>query len=116
MSDELTFTVSDVIQTTGDGADGNTVLYGAGAPDVGLGVDGNFYIDTSAHFIYGPKIAGAWPAGTSLIGPPGDQGEPGTPGNDGNDGAPGRSIQVFEQADEPTGGTYYAGDLWIQPA
>lgn len=24
-------------------------------------------------------------------------------------------VQVFEQVDEPTGGTYRAGDLWIQP-
>lgn len=101
---------------TGDpgtpGADGNTVLYGAGAPAAGTGVDGNFYIDTTTHTVYGPK-AGSWPAGTSLIGPKGDQG---TPGTDGNDGAAGRSIQVFEQADEPTGSTYYRGDLWIQPA
>src|SRR6185369_2789669 len=57
-----------------DGADGNTVLYGPGAPDNSLGVNGNFYIDTTAHFIYGPKASGVWGSGTSLIGP---QGAPG---------------------------------------
>ncbi|PUZ25008.1 hypothetical protein DCC81_11890 [Chitinophaga parva] len=101
---------------TGDrGADGNTVLYGAGAPAAGTGVDGNFYIDTTTHTMYGPK-AGTWPAGTGLIGPKGDQGDPGTPGTNGDDGAAGRSIQVFEQTDEPAGSTYFPGDLWIQPA
>lgn len=53
------------------GADGKTVLNGSGAPGSGLGVDGDFYIDTTADDIYGPKTAGAWGSGTSLIGPAG---------------------------------------------
>jgi hypothetical protein len=56
------------------GADGNTVLYGAGAPSAGTGVNGNFYIDTTAHAIYGPKTGGSWGAATSLIGPGGSSG------------------------------------------
>lgn len=71
---------------TGDagaaGADGKTVLNGSGAPDSGLGVNGDFYIDTVANAIYGPKTAGAWGSGTSLIGP---QGETGAAGADGAD-------------------------------
>jgi hypothetical protein len=51
-----------------NGADGKTVLNGSGAPSSGLGVDGDFYIDTSAWGIYGPKASGAWGSGTSLIG------------------------------------------------
>lgn len=51
-------------------ADGNTVLYGAGAPIAAQGVDGNFYIDTTAHDLYGPKASGAWPSGIHLIGAP----------------------------------------------
>lgn len=51
------------------GADGQTVLNGAGAPGGGLGVDGDFYIDTAADFLYGPKAGGVWPAGVSLVGP-----------------------------------------------
>jgi len=50
------------------GADGNTILNGIGAPSSGLGVDDDFYIDRSVWDIYGPKTAGAWGAGTSLIG------------------------------------------------
>jgi len=63
------------------GANGKTVLNGIGAPFPGVGVDGDFYIDTNAWVIYGPK-AGGWGAGTSLIGPAGSGG--GAPsGNDG---------------------------------
>jgi hypothetical protein len=51
-----------------DGADGKTVLSGSGAPSAGLGVNGDFYIDTVAAAIYGPKTAGAWGSPTSLIG------------------------------------------------
>ena len=57
------------------GEDGNTVLYGAAAPTT-EGVDGNFYIRTTTNYIYGPKAAGVWPAGTSLVGPTGPAGGP----------------------------------------
>lgn len=74
---------------TGDagppGADGNTVLSGTTAPDPGLGVDGDFYIDTTVDAIYGPKTAGAWGAATSLIGPEGPEGPQGDPGTSGTD-------------------------------
>jgi hypothetical protein len=56
------------------GANGNTVLHGAGAPAAGVGVDGDFYIDTVANRIYGPKASGAWPSGISLVGPQGPAG------------------------------------------
>lgn len=56
------------------GADGKTVLNGSGAPGSGLGVDGDFYIDTTADAIYGPKTAGSWGSATSLIGPTGPAG------------------------------------------
>ena len=54
-----------------DGADGEAVLNGTGAPGSGLGNDGDFYIDTAAYDIYGPKTAGAWGGPTSLVGPAG---------------------------------------------
>jgi hypothetical protein len=62
------------------GAPGNTVLYGAANPTAGTGVDGNFYINTTTNFLFGPKAGGAWPAGTSLVGPQGPQGIQGPPG------------------------------------
>lgn len=56
------------------GATGNSVLSGSGAPSSSLGQNGDFYIDTAALDIYGPKTAGAWGSGTSLVGPTGPQG------------------------------------------
>jgi hypothetical protein len=71
------------------GTPGNTVLYGSGPPAAATGVNGNFYIDTTANFIYGPKAAGVWPAGTSLIGPQGPIGNTGPQGPIGNTGSQG---------------------------
>jgi hypothetical protein len=56
------------------GADGKTVRNGSGAPSNALGVDGDFYIDTTADAIYGPKAGGTWGSPTSLIGPAGTNG------------------------------------------
>lgn len=56
------------------GTDGKTILSGTVAPDNSLGSDGDFYIDTTTSTIYGPKASGTWPAGVSLVGPPGSSG------------------------------------------
>jgi hypothetical protein len=53
------------------GADGLQIRSGSGAPGSGVGANGEFYIDTAATALYGPKTAGAWGSGTSLIGPAG---------------------------------------------
>lgn len=54
----------------GGGAGANTVWNGTGAPSVGVGVNGDFYLDTSAYCMYGPKASGVWPGScTSLVGP-----------------------------------------------
>ncbi|HEV8622477.1 MAG TPA: hypothetical protein VGR33_06260, partial [Actinomycetota bacterium] len=40
-------------------------------------VNGDFYLDTSAWVLYGPKASGAWPgSGTSLVGPTGPGEDP----------------------------------------
>lgn len=63
-----------------DGTDGNTILNGVGAPDNGLGVDGDFYLDTSTSELYGAKAGGVWPTPpTSLVGAKGDKGDAGDP-------------------------------------
>lgn len=50
-----------------NGTNGTAVLNGSGAPSGGS--NGDFWIDTAAHCLYGPKAAGSWPgACTSLIG------------------------------------------------
>ena len=58
-----------------DGQDGKTILNGSGTPAADLGSEGDFYIDTSANDIYGPKSAGGWGSPTSLVGPAGSGGD-----------------------------------------
>lgn len=55
-----------IIAPTGvQGPRGNTVLSGTGTPATGVGVDGDYYVDTTGYptsaVLYGPKAAGAWP-------------------------------------------------------
>jgi hypothetical protein len=57
------------------GSDGHTVLSGNGAPGSSAGSDGDFYFDTAASVLYGPKAGGTWPGtGVSLTGPAGPAG------------------------------------------
>jgi hypothetical protein len=72
------------------GAAGNTVLNGTGAPTDSLGRDGDFYLDTAADVLYGPKANSTWPAtGTSLAGQAGPQGPKGDTGGTGPAGPAG---------------------------
>ncbi|WP_154402471.1 GDSL-type esterase/lipase family protein [Mucilaginibacter endophyticus] len=50
-----------------NGSNGKTVLNGTANPSNNLGADGDFYINTSSYFLFGPKSAGAWGPGISLI-------------------------------------------------
>jgi len=77
---------SGVAGTNGtNGLDGKTVRSGSGAPSAGLGVDGDFYINTAANTIYGPKASGAWGSPTSLVGAAGAAGATGPIGPAGAD-------------------------------
>jgi hypothetical protein len=76
------------------GADGNTILSGAVAPTPGDGVDGDFFIDTLALQIFGPKIAGEWGSCTSIVGPTGATGAMGATGVTGPQGATGSAGPV----------------------
>jgi len=71
-----------------NGVDGKTILSGITAPTT-EGVDGDFYIDTASNFIYGPKAAGIWPAGVSIVGPQGATGPSGSQGIQGIQGPQG---------------------------
>ena len=84
--------------TGASGLDGRTVLNGVIDPAVGLGVNGDFYLNTTTNTLFGPKASGAWSAGVSLVGPQGStgaagatgpQGATGASGTNGNDGAAG---------------------------
>ena len=64
------------------GASGNQVLSGVGAPAASLGQIGNFYIDTSTSESYGPKTANGWgsPKSNIYLGLQGIQGPRGIAG------------------------------------
>jgi hypothetical protein len=51
-----------------NGTNGNTVLNGTTNPSNSLGNNGDFYINTSTYYLFGPKASNMWPAGTSIIG------------------------------------------------
>jgi hypothetical protein len=99
------------------GEDGSGMLYGVGAPTGVIGHDGDFYIDTNAHVIYGPKNFGVWPAGTSIIGPAGPTGAPGPTGPTGSTGSQGpRGNAVLYGTGAPTVGIGIANDFYINTA
>lgn len=87
-----------ILYAGNDGAAGNTILSGAGAPSNGTGSNGDFYINTSTTAIYGPKTSGSWPSGTSLVG------ASGTNGN-----------TVLTTSGAPSNGTGVNGDFAYDP-
>ncbi len=81
--------------TTGtNGTDGNTILSGTTTPAAGLGVNGDFYLNTTTSMLYGPKTAGAWGAGVSLKGATGSTGGTGATGVTGAIGTTGATGTV----------------------
>ena len=87
------------------GADGRTILNGTGAPSGGTGANGDYYVDNTAHALYGPKTGGAWGSGVSLVGPTGAAGTNGTNGTNG--------YSVLNGSGAPSGGTGANGDFYI---
>jgi hypothetical protein len=71
------------------GTNGKTVAYGTANPTSSTGVDGDFYINTTTHTLFGPKASGAWPTGISLVGPTGAAGPTGSQGAAGAQGIQG---------------------------
>ena len=105
----------------------NTILNGKGAPSTAVGIDGDFYIDSAALAIYGPKTLGRWPAPSSLkisvspssngkggsvvAGVPGEKGATGATGAVGPQGATGATGDTGPQgATGATGATGEKGD------
>jgi hypothetical protein len=50
-----------------NGSNGKTILNGTTNPANSLGTDGDFYINTSSYYLFGPKNASIWGSGISLI-------------------------------------------------
>ena len=84
------------------------IRYGVGAPTSSLGYDGDFYVDTVAYTFFGPRIAGNWGVGQSLIGPRGPQGSAGLTGPPGETGPMGAVGPVGETG--PIGNTGPPGE------
>jgi hypothetical protein len=66
-----------------NGTNGKTIIVAEGAPNNSTGQDGDTYIDKLNFFIYTPKLNGMWPAGVSIVGPPGATGAAGANGTNG---------------------------------
>jgi hypothetical protein len=74
------------------------LLYGPSDPTPTTGVDTNFYLNSITTRLFGPKAAGVWPSGVSLVGADGADGAAGAVGAAGVAGAVG--------ATGPQGGTF----------
>jgi hypothetical protein len=112
------------------GTNGNTVWNGATAPPSATGVNGDFYLDTATHCLYGPKASGAWPtACVSVVGPTGatgaqgpqgvtgSQGPQGSTGSQGPQGNPGTNGNtVWNGATTPPSATGVNGDFYLDTA
>lgn len=85
-----------------NGLNGLNILYGSTNP-TSIGVDGEFYINTSTNTLFGPKASGAWPStGVSLVGPAG------TPGTNGTNG-----LNILNGTADPTTTTGVNGEFFI---
>jgi len=60
--------------TGATGAAGKTIVTVAGTPPDAIGNNGDIAWDITNRVVYGPKSAGVWPAGTSVVGPTGPTG------------------------------------------
>lgn len=68
---------------------GNTWITGTADPLAEMGRDGDYFLNKTTNTFFGPKTAGAWGAGTPLIGPTGATGAAGPTGATGMQGPAG---------------------------
>jgi hypothetical protein len=88
------------------GTPGVGVLYGTTDPSGTIGVNGQFYINTTTNTFFGPKESGNWPAGTSIVGPTGPTGAASTvTGPTGPSGGPTGPTGPASTVPGPTGPT-----------
>lgn len=97
------------------GTNGTMIYTGTGAPAVGLGANGDLYLDTASYNLY-KKAAGSWPILVNIKGADGEDGAPGINGTNGDAwiygaGAPvDLTVKLFD--------TYYVdtntNDVWYK--
>lgn len=105
------------------GADGTIIFGGTGAPADGLGVDGDYYIDTATGDLYQHGGSVGWNLSLNLRGPTGSQGATGATGSQGaagNNGAAGSAgadgidgARWFHDAGAPSDGLGQDGDYYL---
>ncbi|MBK8686277.1 MAG: collagen-like protein [Bacteroidetes bacterium] len=78
-------------------------------------MNGDFYINTATNQIFGPKTAGAWGSGTSLVGPAGATGATGPQGPIGLTGATGPQGPTGLLSSGTLAGNtpYWNGTSWV---
>ena len=75
-----------------NGKDGNTLWNGVKDPESTWGAPGDMFINSVTKTLFGPKnLDGSWPAGVSMVGPPGAAGVAGPAGPSGPQGPGGGS-------------------------
>jgi hypothetical protein len=75
-----------------NGKDGKTLWNGVKDPESTLGAPGDMFINSVTKTLFGPKnLDGSWPAGVSMVGPPGAAGVAGPAGPSGPQGPGGGS-------------------------
>lgn len=89
------------------GATGLSVLNGATDPTSGVGVNGDFYINTNSTTLFGPKAIGSWPAGIGLVG------STGLTGATGPSGGPTGATGATGPAGSPGGATGATGPMAV---
>lgn len=93
----------------GPAGEGSSMIHaGEGTPGSEIGEPGDFYVDTDAAEMYGPKTQDGWGVPFSLQGPPGEDGEDGVDGQNGEDGS-----QIFSGTAAPDASTGAPGDYFL---
>ena len=76
-----------------NGTDGSKIYSGSTTPSAGIGIVGDYYLNTTTYTLIGPKTSGGWPGSGLLLkgadGATGATGAAGPAGADGADGADG---------------------------
>ncbi len=95
------------------GTNGNTVWNGTSTPASTTGVNGDFYLDTTTHCLYGPKASNAWPTScVSVVGPQGATGAQGPMGPNGLTGATGAQGPKWRNRPARSGGNQRQYRFW----
>jgi hypothetical protein len=87
------------------GNPGSQILNGSGAPAAGLGNSGDYYLDKTGYFLYGPKTANGWGTPVLLRGAQGPQGPAGPAGIPGS--------QIFSGTGAPASNLGINGDFYL---